>query len=82
MIAAITSTLSPSATFFACYKCSQPTMSLSPIGLYCQGCGLRSFTGSGEQRTAGQCASGHSELAKRSSGATRCLVCSAMGGAN
>lgn len=82
MIAAITAAPTSGATFFACYRCSQPTMSLSPIGLYCQGCGLRSFTGVGEWRTTGQCASGHPELAKRTSGATRCLVCSAMGGAN
>lgn len=73
---------SPLAVFFPCYKCSEPTMSLSQIGFYCQGCGLRSFTGVGEWRTAGSCSGGHSELVKKTNGSTRCLVCSALGGVN
>lgn len=71
-----------SAIFFHCYKCSEPTMSLTPFGVYCQGCGLRSFTDAGEARATGTCSLGHRELARHSSGALRCLVCSVTGGYN
>lgn len=71
----------PQSVFFKCYKCSEWTMSVTPFGAYCQGCGLRTFAGPGEVRAAGECASGHSELVESKHGA-RCLVCSTMGSSN
>lgn len=71
----------PQAVFFRCYKCTEWTMSITVFGVYCQGCGLRSFTEANEIRIAGACSSGHSELAQSRHG-TRCLVCSVMGGSN
>ena len=66
----------PRAVFFKCYRCTQPTMSVTVFGVYCQGCGLRSFTDHTEARIVGACAVGHEELVAGSSGSLRCLVCS------
>jgi hypothetical protein len=71
----------PTTVFFRCYRCSEWTMSVTPFGVYCQGCGLQAFAGSGEARVDGECASGHSELVESHYG-VRCLVCSTMGGPN
>lgn len=71
----------PQAVFFACYRCAQPTMSVTPFGVYCQGCSLRAFTDHAEKRLAGvACAMGHPELVQNSAGRIRCLVCCLSGG--
>lgn len=70
----------PSVVFFKCYRCAEPTMSITPFGVYCQGCGLRSFTDHTEERIQGVCGNGHPELVQSTSSRIRCLVCSHSGG--
>lgn len=61
--------------FFVCYRCDQRSMLITPFGLYCGGCGLRSFADPGEDRLIGQeCSNGHRELVQGSKG-IRCLAC-------
>lgn len=71
----------PQTVFFRCYKCSEWTMSVTVFGVYCRGCGMSSFTAHNEARIEGACESGHHELVE-SRYRARCLVCSALGGAN
>jgi ribosomal protein L37E len=69
----------PRAVFFRCYRCAEPTMSITAHGVYCRGCGLQAFTDHTEVRVTGVCGIGHGEMVRNSIGALRCLVCSSNG---
>ena len=70
--------VSTTHSFFKCYRCAEWLMAISPYGIHCQGCQLRSFVGPGERRIVRECEAGHPEMVTTST-AARCLVCVAMG---